>query len=118
MPRNVAPGLNAAYSISNAFIRSTTTSEPYWGCFFSILLCTLATLLVLPWIDVTVRCRPAKPPFGYDSAKPRHPFSSANLFDKIVRRFPGDLPHGRPRRRLCQSPTRLSIAELFSPPPP
>src|SRR5207247_1178427 len=28
-PRNVAPGLSAAYSISYAFIRSTMMSEPY-----------------------------------------------------------------------------------------
>src|SRR5258706_8434494 len=37
MPRKVAPGLNAVYSMSLAFIKSTTTSEPYCGCFFSTL---------------------------------------------------------------------------------
>src|SRR5258706_10271687 len=37
MPRKVAPGLNAVYSMSWAFIKSTTTSEPYCGCFFSTL---------------------------------------------------------------------------------
>jgi len=44
----VAPGLKAAYSISNAFIKSTTTSEPYCGCFFS----TLDTGSALPQIHV------------------------------------------------------------------
>src|SRR4029450_8942659 len=58
MPRNVAPGLNAAYSISKAFIKSTTTSEPYCGCFFSTLLCAFATLKILPWVYRSISLTP------------------------------------------------------------
>src|SRR5690349_9555292 len=47
MPRNVAPGLKAAYSMSWAFIKSTITSEPYSSRFFSIGFATFVPLRVI-----------------------------------------------------------------------